>query len=250
MIRRILLSTAAVVAGTALVAFAAPKDEVSDAAKKLADAQNYSWKSTTERAGGQGGGGGGFGGGPVEGKTEKGGATVIAMQGRDSTIEAVKKGDKGAVKTDEGWQSFDEAQQAAAQGGQGGFGRGTFAAMRARNMKLPAEEAQDLASKAKELKKSGDAYESDLTEAGAKDLLTFRGFRGGNNNFTPPEPTNTKGTVKFWTKDGQLAKYQYRVQGTMSFNGEDREIDRTTTVEIKDVGSTKVEVPADAKGKI
>lgn len=249
MIRRILLSTAAVVAGTALVASAAPKDEVADAAKKLADAPNYSWKSTTERAGGQGGGGGGFGGGPVEGKTEKGGATIISMQMRDNTVEAVRKGEKGAVKTEEGWQSFDEAQQAAA-GGEGGFGRGTFAAMRARNMKLPAEEAQDLATKAKELKKSGDVYESELTEAGAKDLLTFRGFRGGNNNFTPPEPTNAKGTVKFWTKDGQIAKYEYRVQGTISFNDQDRDIDRTTTVEVKDVGSTKVEVPADAKGKI
>ena len=247
MIRRILLSTAAVLAGTALVASAAPKDEVTDAAKKLTDAQNYSWKQTTERAGG-GGGGGGFGGGALEGKTEKGGATLISMTMRDNTVEAVKKGDKGAVKTEEGWQSFDEAQQAAQS--EGGFGRGTFAAMRARNTKLPADEAQDLAAKAKELKKTGDAYESELTEAGAKDLLTFRGFRGGNANFTPPEPTNAKGTVKFWTKDGQLAKYEYRVQGTMSFNGEDRDIDRTTTVEIKDVGSTKVEVPAEAKGKI
>ena len=244
MIRRILLSTVAVVAGSTLVAVAAPKDEVTDAAKKLADAPNYSWSSKTERAGG---GGGGFGGGPVEGKTEKGGAAVLSMTMRDNTVEAVKKGEKGAVKTDEGWQSFEELQQ----GGDGqGFNRGAFLALRVRNMKLPAEEAQDLASKAKELKKSGDAYESELTEEGAKDLLTFRGFRGGNANFTPPEPTGAKGSVKFWTKDGQLAKYEYRVQGTVSFGGQDRDIDRTTTVEIKDVGSTKVEVPAEAKGKV
>jgi hypothetical protein len=169
------------------------------------------------------------------------------MAMRDNTVEAVKKGDKGAVKTEEGWQSFDEAQQAASSEG---FGRGAFVVMRARNMKLPADEAQDLAGKAKELKKTGDTYESDLTEAGAKGLLTFRGFRGGNANFTPPEPTNAKGSVKFWTKDGQLAKYEYRVQGTISIQGQDRDIDRTTSVEIKDVGTTKVEVPAEAKGKV
>jgi hypothetical protein len=36
----------------------------------------------------------------------------------------------------------------------------------------------------------------------------------------------------------------------MNFNGEDREVSRTTTYEIKDVGTTKVEVPEDAKKKL
>jgi hypothetical protein len=247
MIRRVLFSTVAVVAGSSL-AFAAPKDDVSAAAKKLADAKNYSWKSTTEMAGGQGG----RFGGPTEGKAEKGGFTVITMTRGDNTIEVVRKGDKGAVKTQDGWQSFEELQQNAGQGGQG---RGRFMGAMLRNLRLPSEEATNLASKTKELKKDGDAYTADLTEEGAKDLMTFRGGRGGNNaggqgNFNPPEPTNAKGTVKFWLKDGQLAKYEYNVKGQMSFNGNDIDIDRTTTVEIKDVGSTKVDVPAEAKAKI
>ena len=63
--------------------------------------------------------------------------------------------------------------------------------------------------------------------------------------------TNAKGTAKFWTKDGQLAKYEYNVKGTVAGrDGQERDVDRTTTVEIKDVGSTKVEVPAEAKGKV
>ena len=36
----------------------------------------------------------------------------------------------------------------------------------------------------------------------------------------------------------------------MSFNGNDFPVDQTTTVEVKDVGTTKVEVPADAKKKM
>jgi hypothetical protein len=40
------------------------------------------------------------------------------------------------------------------------------------------------------------------------------------------------------------------VQGSVSWNGNDREVDRTTTVEIKDVGTTKIEVPEDAKKKL
>ena len=59
--------------------------------------------------------------------------------------------------------------------------------------------------------------------------------------------TNPKGTVKFWIKDGLLLKYEYHVQGAVSFNGKDQNVDQTTTVVIKDVGTTKVEVPDEAK---
>jgi hypothetical protein len=36
----------------------------------------------------------------------------------------------------------------------------------------------------------------------------------------------------------------------MNLNGEDRDVDRTTTVEFKDVGTTKLEVPEAAKKKL
>ena len=252
MIRRFLFSAVAVVAGTSMVAVGAPKDEVTDAAKKLAEAPNYSWKSTTEMAGGGGGGGGGGnrGGRPMDGKAEKDGFVHVTMTRGDNTIEVVRKGDKGAVKTPDGWQSFEELQSAGGGGGgQGGGGR--MMGRMLQNMKAPAQQAADLAAKTKELKKSGDAYEADLTEEGVKELLSFGGRRGGNaGGDAPPAPTNTSGKAKFWLKDGQLAKYEYQVKGTMSFQGNEREIDRTTTVEIKDVGSTKVEVPAEAKSKV
>jgi hypothetical protein len=86
----------------------------------------------------------------------------------------------------------------------------------------------------------------ELTEAGAKELLAFRGRPGGN----APEPKNAKGFAKFWLKDGAIAKMEVKVSGTISMQNEDRDVSRTTTYEFKDVGSTKVEVPADAKSKI
>ena len=212
------------------------KDEITAAAKQLANKDNYSWKQTTENAGG-----GGFGAGVSEGKTQKDGLTWVSMPGRDNnTIEAVKSGEKGAVKTQDGWQSI--AELAADQNA----GPGRFLAMRFRNFKAPAAQIEDLASKTKELKKEGDAFASDLTEEGAKSLLTFGGRGGGNG----PEISGAKGSVKIWIKDGLLAKYALKVKGTVSFNGNDREIDRTTTVEIKEIGSTKIEVPAEAKQKL
>ena len=92
--RNILFGTLALLAGSLVAANAAPKDDVTAAAKKLADKDNYAWKQKTENAGG-----GGFGGGTSEGKTEKDGYLWLSMTMRDNTIEAVKKGDKGAIKT-------------------------------------------------------------------------------------------------------------------------------------------------------
>jgi len=74
----------------------------------------------------------------------------------------------------------------------------------------------------------------------------FGGRRGGNQN----QPTDAKGSVKFWITDGVVTKYQFKVSGKREFNGETRDIERTTTVEIKDIGTTKIEVPDEAKKKL
>jgi len=224
------------VALLSLPLLAAEADDVKAAAKKLADQSNYSWRSTTVVPEGSR-----FRPGPTEGKTEKDGWTFLSISMNDNTIEAALKGDKGAAKTEDGWQSLTEMAQ------DGQPGPGTFLARRLSSFKVPGVEADDLAAKSKSLKKDGDVIAGDLTDEGAKGLLAFN-RRGGQN--AGPETKNAKGSVKFWLKDGQLAKYEYKVSGTITFNGEDRDIERTTTVEIKDVGKTKVEVPEAAKKKV
>ena len=191
-------------------------------------------KQTIENAGG-----GGSGGGTSEGKIEKDGCLWLSLAMRDSKIEAVKQGNKGALKTADGWQSMSEAAG-------GDSGPATYAARRLQSYKAPAAQAEELAGKVNELKQDGDVYSGELTEDGAKSLLTFGG-RGGAN---APEVSGAKGSAKFWVKAGVLAKYEIKVQGKVSFNGNDRDVDRTTTVDIKEVGSTKVEVPEEAKKKL
>ena len=168
---------------------------------------------------------------------------ALTIKFGDNTTEAFLKGGKGAVKTpDNDWQSLTEV--GASAGDQPGPRR--FLARTLQNFKAPAVQAGDLADKSKELKKDDATYSGDLTEAGAKELLSFGGRPGGK----APEPKNAKGSVKFWLKDGVLSKYEMKVKGTVSFNGNEFENDRTTTVEIKEIGSTKVEVPAEAKKKL
>jgi hypothetical protein len=168
----------------------------------------------------------------------------------ENTMEAVLKGGKGAIKGQEGWQSLTEAAEATGDGGGGGGGRGNprrFLALRLQSFKAPAAQAEELVGKTKELKLTDGAYVGDLTEEGAKELLSLGPRRGGGDG---PSTSNAKGSVKFWLKDGVISKYELKVQGTRSFNGNDREIQQSTTVEVKDLGTTKVSVPEEAKKKL
>jgi len=237
--KNMLLGAALLLAGVLFAADSSPKDDLTVAAKKLAENNNYSWKSQMDF-----GPNSPFQPGPMEGRTEKNGATWLSMSFNDNTTEGLMKGTNVVIKTDEGWKTAAEA------GGGGGFNPATFMARRMQNLKAPAAEVEDLVSKAKEITKDGDAYSGELTEDGAKNLLTagFGGRRGGGQ---PPPATNAKGSVKFWLKDGALTKYESKVSGKrQNQNGEDMDIERTTTIEIKDVGTTRIEVPEAAAKKL
>jgi hypothetical protein len=115
---------------------------------------------------------------------------------------------------------------------------------------LPAASVTRLVEKSKDLK-AGEAgvIAGELSDDGAKEFaLMGRGGRPGAQ--TPPEPKNAKGSVQFWLKEGQVQKIRLKVSATMTVNGEDRDMVRTTTWEIRDVGTTTVEVPAEAKKRL
>lgn len=216
----------ALLVGSLGAADSSPKDDVTNAARQLGEKPNYSWKATVVVPDDAQ-----FKPGPTEGKTEKDGFTLVTMSFGDNTTQAVLKGDKAVVTNREGeWQPVADLDS--------NEGRGRFLARIVRNIKTPSAQAAELAAAAKNLKKDGDVYSSDLTDEGAKAQ-----FRIG-------AATNAKGSVKFWLKDGALLKYEFKLKGTVEFNGNEVEVDRTTTVEIKDVGATKVNVPEAATKKL
>lgn len=216
---------------TASLQAADSKDEVTNAAKNLAGKSNYSWRSTVEVPDDAQ-----FRPGPTEGEIETGKLIHFTSSFNDNVTHTYIKGDKGAISDQYGdYQSLDELEN------EEGFAR--FRAIRARTFKAPAEQAIDLAAASKSLKKDGESYASDLTEEGVKSLMRFGGRDG-------PTISNAKGSVKFWLKDGMLAKYEFSAVGTMDFNGNDFEIDRVTTVEIKNVGTTKIIVSDAAEKKL
>jgi hypothetical protein len=235
--RTIIFTALLLAAAPLLAADSSGKSDVIAAAKKLAGSDNYTWHQTVESTNNSR-----FRPGPTDGKTEKDGFTFITFSFGDNTSEAALKGTNGAVKADGDWQTLADA---AKDDGGGGFNPLRFLAMRMQNFKSPAQEAEDIANGTADLKLADGVYAGDLTEDTAKSRLTFR--FGGNNG---PEVSGAKGSVKFTVTDGVLSKYVLNVQGHVEFNGNGRDVNNTTTCEIKDIGKTKVEVPDDAKKKL
>ncbi|MBI3418250.1 MAG: hypothetical protein HY043_23415 [Verrucomicrobia bacterium] len=224
--RNLHLAFALLIPATLFAAEPSPKDDVTAAAKKLGDQANYTWKTTVVVPDSAP-----FKPGPTEGKTEKDGFTYITMSFGDNLTEAVKKGDKAAITDMEGnWKLASELENAE--------GPARFFSMMVKQMKTPGAQVADLVAAAKELKKEGDAYSAEMTEDGAK-----KQFRFG-------EPKNPKGSVKFWIKDGSLVKFETKVEARMEFNGNEFDAARTTTTEIKEVGTTKVNAPEAAQKKL
>lgn len=235
--------------GIATPLFAAePADEIKAAAQKLADT-SYAWTAKVDSPQGdreRGGRGGGGTFGPASGKTEKGGFTALKWQGRESSTEAIKKGDKFVVKIGDEWQTSSELED-----GGGDNNRARSTGRRVQSFKAPAQEASELIGRVKNVKKDGDAYTGELTPEALKQMYTFR-RPGSDGGGAGPDVSGLKGTAKFWVKDGVLSKYQTQVQGKMTFGqqGRETEVNRTTIYEITDIGSAKVEVPAEAKKKL
>jgi len=214
------------------------------AIQALNEKANYSWTSTNEIVDAP------FPPMVTRGQTEREGFTILTAEGQDGEIEAVKKGDKGVLKTEDVWQTAEEYRQA----NQGGQGPGRGFAGRLLTQPVPVEDAEDLLKGLKDLKADDDGlYTAELTDQAAKDNAGFFGRQprqGAPGGFTPPEPKDAKGTVKFWVKAGLLIKFELHTSAKITFQDEDHDINRTATTEISDVGSTKIEVPDAAKSKL
>lgn len=226
-----------VIAMTANVLFAAesgPKEKLADAFKQLNAKSNYSWTSSSQEADGSPGRLG-----LIEGKTEKK-LVYLSFSPGGIPVEVYMKGDKGAAKALEGWQTFDEISQTS----------GTAAAIVRflKTSKAPVAECTSLAGHVKEFKTEDGVVSGELKEEAVKEMLSFGARRREGQD--APQISDAKGTTKFWVKDGALTKYETNVQGKVKAGDREAEINRTTTVEIKDAGSTKIDMPAEAKEKM
>jgi hypothetical protein len=214
---------------------ASPKDTLIAANRQLGERKNYSWSASTRKADG---GSGKLG--PIEGKAENGGVTYLSFSIGSLLIEVFRNGPKGAGQVQMGgWQTLDEIA---------GFSGTSAAIVRyVRGYKAPVAESANLAGNVTDLKEADGAFSGELKEDAVKDLLLLgTSSRQGQE----PQATGVKGSVRFWIKEGILAKYKIKVQGKITAGDRESTISRTTTVEIKNIGSTNMDVPAAARQKM
>lgn len=212
-------------------AVADPKSEVAEGVKSLGSASGYAWTYTPKTVGSESAK---RQQSPLDGKTERDGFTLIHGDIGDVSVDIGLKGDKLVVNYSGDWLSAAE------------IGENNRTIQRLRTLKRPTDEAQLLLEKATSIKKEADgSYAGQLDANWAKEMFALLGRRAA-------EAPAASGIVKFWIKSGQLAKYEFIIRGKIATGSskDETEVSRTTTVEIKDVGTTKVSLPDDAKKKL
>jgi hypothetical protein len=221
--------------GVLCAADAGPKEKITTAVRQVGNKPNYSWTTSMKEADGRPGPLG-----DIQGKAEKGGVMGLSFAVSGIPVDAFLKGGKGTARALQGWQTLDEIAQTS--------GSAAAVVRFLRAYKSPLEESAKLAASVKELKEAEGVFTGDLKEDAARELLLV-GSRQKEGQ-EQPKTTDAKGSVKFWIKDGALCKYEISVQGKVTAGDRETAVNRTTTVEIKDAGATKLEVPEDAKTKM
>ena len=229
--KNILFCAMALSAGPLLAADSGLRDDVTSAVQNLHDIGNYSWQSTVTSTGDSP-----FKSGSTDGETEKGGITYVELSFGGHTTEFATKGGTTAITDQSGtWQTLAtlDPNQAPSR----------LTVLLAQNFINPDVQAVELAAAAAEFKKDAGAYTGALTEDAAKKLLNVSGVGDGN----AVTVTNLSGSVTFWITEGALTKYEYKVTATVKADGNDQDVERDATVDIKYVNTTKVTIPNEAR---
>jgi len=230
-----------VVAALALLAGRAADEDLDKAAAKAAEMGNYSCTVTVKVEGGGGGGGGGDGRGNQSVELQVKADAPWHVKSADAEI--YKKGEVAAVKEGDTWKRLERPQRP--QEGEEPD-RKAIAAQMLRGVRAPHELLKDLKSSSfKEVKKEdgegGRVYSGELTAEGVKPFLMGGRRRAGGDQ---PAPQAT-GTAKVWVNgDGVITKYEINIEAKRkNREGDEITTKSTRTVEIKDVGTTKYDVP-------
>ena len=203
----------------------------------------------------------------------------------DTEIEAIFKGNQRCVlATEEGWKKVDELpwnhEEPPDFGGvrtsnhglpgmgiptgvrvttganigsrKGGSRRGPEdEEPRYSNLQLgithPHEDLGVIVSSHQEWIVDADGVSGTLTDLGAQLLLV----RDGQKEI---EPRRAAGTFKLWIRDGIVVKYTVKLEGVLSVQTKagrrDVEVHQTVNTTVKDIGTTRFDVPDEARRKL
>ncbi len=216
-----------------------PKAVTLAAVKNLADQPSFGWTTTAVMAEGQGPDDGR--GRTTTGWIEKGGFTRVAMPGASGGQEFVTRGGKAAVLHEGNWQTLEQATARSA-GGPLGFNRRLVT-----EFKPPGLQAEEYIGKGATFTREGDAVTAELSAETVNELLAAGGPPGFGRRRGGGAIKDPKGSVAFRIANGVLAGFTVKLGGSREMFGRTMKLDRTITTNITGLGTTRVDVPEDAK---
>jgi len=221
---------------------AEPAEVLKAAVEKLARGGNYTWTTTYTFPDAP------IHPGPLSGQIDASGYVLLSQNVGRGDFQAVIQDGVGVLKLPVGWLSAAEITEGSPQGAPGPamlMSRVLF------NVRRPDVEAA-------EFLKLGATFSEDdkgviteqLSESAAVTLIR-KGVTGRPNPQSPPL-REAKGSIKFWIVGGAIEKYEIALQAKLLPSAHLGAVDfkPTTTVEITNVGSTKVRVPDAAREKL
>ncbi len=260
---------------------AGPVETAIVAAMKLSDEPNYSWVTEVDDDARSY---------EISGRTAVGGYSRITMPAppslrprmnrevRDPLDAIFSDNVNCVVRTDGGWKhpgdlplpppddsDFDSLPNASMPAGMGLGGMGRIPVIPAPRPR-PPERGEDrgysnqqlsinpphlelgvIVSSHDDLKVDGDTVTGTLTEYGAALLLVHDGDK-------KIVPRQASGTFTLWIRDGIVTRYQVKLAGVISapteYGRKNFEVHQTMNTSVKDIGTTEVDVPDDAKRKL
>jgi hypothetical protein len=264
---------------------AGPAESAIVAMMRLSDQPNYAWVATVSDDARTY---------DIHGRTARGGFTLVKMPvvnsvrrqlGRsvtDTHVEMIFRGNVACViATEDGWKKPDElpppesgeVDLLAPPGSPGhpallgvpsskvrvihgsilprGSRRQNASERAYSNLQLaishPHEDLGVIVVSHQQLQVEGDVVTGVLTDLGAQLLLV----RDGQEAITP---LRASGTFKLWLRNGQVAKYQVRLEGTLNVDTPSgrRQINvqQVSDTVLKDIGTTTFDVPQQARLKL
>lgn len=202
-----------------------------DALRHLRRATSYSWTRITETPGAS------F---TLKGKTDTNGFAVMELRKGGKSCQAVSKGSRRVVMAGREWKTSKEISA--------GKDAALVDARELLNSETPVDELALLLPKIAGLKLETDGSYSGVVDAGTvmdrvNSLIKSRAP-------IPLQAASSSGSFRIWLKNGLPQKYVLTVAGSVSLPFGKREFKRISTVSITDIGSTMVEVPANAKARL
>jgi hypothetical protein len=234
-------------------------DIMISAARRLAEAPNYSWISVQKNSSN-----GNSSSMTVVGMTERNGVTVTKpttsqQNALNVTIrsfgptESVWRDGRSVGLREGKWLTPREisAEMERGMAARGGTNivRGGTPPTGDEFIKNPATLSEDLlalAGDVKERQSVNGVFTGRLTDQAVIRRLGTARDRDG----TPIIPVNTSSAVKLWLKDGVIEKYEVTVKGTLKLAGNQIHRERTDSTEVKNISTTTVVIPPAATAKL